>query len=273
MLTKSAIGNLVNRYKAVLAKCNLINTFGSLAVASMLVLGGAGVAGAATYTERQVLSNAEFSGDTFSVKYDKTTDSHDHGGALYLTGTSNKITNSIFTENVLVPDNPGNGLVFGAGIYSHGGTVTVDTCQFLNNKIYGRSNAYGAAIANSGGTLTIINSTFDGNIAIRGDGTTDGYGSAIFNSGTMTITGSTFKNSDGARAVYNSAGTATLSGNTFENNIRGCVQTEAAASAIFEGVNKFSNNGGDAIKNKGTSTFTEGSSTTFKGNDVDIDNK
>jgi len=44
MLTKGAIGNLVNRYKAVLAKCNLINTFGSLAVASMLVLGGAGVA-------------------------------------------------------------------------------------------------------------------------------------------------------------------------------------------------------------------------------------
>ena len=46
MLTKGAIGNLVNRYKAVLAKCNLMNTFGSLAVASMLVLGGAGVAGA-----------------------------------------------------------------------------------------------------------------------------------------------------------------------------------------------------------------------------------
>ncbi|MBQ4616182.1 MAG: hypothetical protein IJB29_05680 [Mailhella sp.] len=44
MLTKGAIGNLVNRYRAVLKKCNLINTFGSLAVASMLVLGGAGVA-------------------------------------------------------------------------------------------------------------------------------------------------------------------------------------------------------------------------------------
>ena len=41
MLTKGAIGNLVNRYNAVLKKCNLINTFGSLAVASMLVLGGA----------------------------------------------------------------------------------------------------------------------------------------------------------------------------------------------------------------------------------------
>ena len=36
MLTKGAIGNLVNRYRAVLKKCNLMNTFGSLAVASML---------------------------------------------------------------------------------------------------------------------------------------------------------------------------------------------------------------------------------------------
>mgnify|MGYP003304293281 CR=1 FL=1 len=39
MYTKGAIGNLVNRYKAVLEKCNLLNAFGSLAVASMLVMG------------------------------------------------------------------------------------------------------------------------------------------------------------------------------------------------------------------------------------------
>ena len=37
MLTKGAIGNLVNRYRAVLGKCKLINTFGSLAVAAMFV--------------------------------------------------------------------------------------------------------------------------------------------------------------------------------------------------------------------------------------------
>lgn len=46
-LTKGAIGNLINRYKAVLKKCHLMNTFGSLAVAGMLVMGGAGVAAAA----------------------------------------------------------------------------------------------------------------------------------------------------------------------------------------------------------------------------------
>lgn len=46
-LTKGAIGNLINRYKAVLKKCHLMNTFGSLAVAGMLIMGGAGMATAA----------------------------------------------------------------------------------------------------------------------------------------------------------------------------------------------------------------------------------
>ena len=31
MLTKGAIGNLVNKYRAVLKKCGLLNIFGSLA--------------------------------------------------------------------------------------------------------------------------------------------------------------------------------------------------------------------------------------------------
>ena len=45
-LTKGAIGNLINRYKAVLKKCHLMNVFGSLAVAGMLVMGGTGMADA-----------------------------------------------------------------------------------------------------------------------------------------------------------------------------------------------------------------------------------
>ena len=47
MLTRGAFGNLVNRYRAVLDKCRLINAFGSLAVAAMLVAGGAASAEAA----------------------------------------------------------------------------------------------------------------------------------------------------------------------------------------------------------------------------------
>ena len=39
-LTKGAIGNLINRYRAVLKKCHLLNAFGSLALAGMLAMGG-----------------------------------------------------------------------------------------------------------------------------------------------------------------------------------------------------------------------------------------
>ena len=45
-LSRGAIGNLVNRYRAVLRKCRMMNVFGSLAVAGMLVAGNAGFAGA-----------------------------------------------------------------------------------------------------------------------------------------------------------------------------------------------------------------------------------
>ena len=51
MLTKGAIGNLINRYRAVLKKCTLINVFGSLAVASMLVMEGASCANAVDMSE------------------------------------------------------------------------------------------------------------------------------------------------------------------------------------------------------------------------------
>ena len=37
MTTKGALGNLINRYAAVLKKCRIINTFGSLAAAALLL--------------------------------------------------------------------------------------------------------------------------------------------------------------------------------------------------------------------------------------------
>ena len=61
--TKGAIGNLINRYRAVLKKCHLLNTFGSLAVAGMLVMGGASYANAleidGDHTVSETLSSLE----------------------------------------------------------------------------------------------------------------------------------------------------------------------------------------------------------------------
>ena len=58
-LTKGAIGNLINRYRAVLKKCHLLNVFGSLAVAGMLVMGGAAAAGAATATAKILINGTD----------------------------------------------------------------------------------------------------------------------------------------------------------------------------------------------------------------------
>lgn len=73
MLTKGAIGNLINRYRAVLEKCRLMNVFGSLAVASMLVMGGAGVAGAEPITTgegfKKAVTDAE-PGETITLGQD-----------------------------------------------------------------------------------------------------------------------------------------------------------------------------------------------------------
>ena len=62
--TKGAIGNLLNRYKAVLKKCHLLNTFGSLAVAGMLIMGGAGVATANTINHTTGVHN--YTGENLS---------------------------------------------------------------------------------------------------------------------------------------------------------------------------------------------------------------
>ena len=66
-LTKGAIGNLINRYRAVLKKCHLLNVFGSLAVAGMLVMGGAAAAGAATATAKILINGTDYTDTAESV--------------------------------------------------------------------------------------------------------------------------------------------------------------------------------------------------------------
>ena len=64
-LSRGAIGNLVNRYRAVLRKCRMMNVFGSLAVAGMLVAGNAGFAGAEELSGD--ISPISLSGDTQNI--------------------------------------------------------------------------------------------------------------------------------------------------------------------------------------------------------------
>ncbi len=101
MLTKGAIGNLVNRYRAVLRKCRLLNTFGSLAVAGALVLGGAGAAAAAV--------NWPEGADVRITAVDTDTASGGHrlnslsveGGSLAYTGTPGGGEEQLFIREFL----------------------------------------------------------------------------------------------------------------------------------------------------------------------------
>ena len=81
-LTKGAIGNLINRYKAVLKKCHLMNTFGSLAVAGMLVMGGAGMAVAAD-PDWGTADKSNTTGYTWTGEKEVT-----HTGDVYITANN-----------------------------------------------------------------------------------------------------------------------------------------------------------------------------------------
>ena len=90
--TKGAIGNLLNRYRAVLKKCHLLNTFGSLAVAGMLVMGGAGVAQAAYITVDGYAQNNEKYDEKYTGSAETANTSDVKAGALTLGYSTSGVT-------------------------------------------------------------------------------------------------------------------------------------------------------------------------------------
>lgn len=163
-LTKGAIGNLINRYKAVLKKCHLMNTFGSLAVAGMLVMGGAGVAVAAA---DDVALGAGGS-------YDKTNEvNHLMGGGLY---KDNKLTANkpVATDITLTVEGGSISEIIGGSYISgtnadyknatHGTITTIisgetTSAEFVvgGSKV---SNDLNATLTTGKTSLTISNGTF-----------------------------------------------------------------------------------------------------------------
>lgn len=130
-LTKGAIGNLINRYKAVLKKCHLMNTFGSLAVAGMLVMGGAAAAGAEPVTTgpdfKSAITNAA-AGTTITlgqdiekgvgVKFENKTVTIDFAGYKY-TAYADSVGSSAKTETNIFQ------LLTGSTVILKNGTIDV----------------------------------------------------------------------------------------------------------------------------------------------------
>ena len=109
MLTKGAIGNLVNKYRSVLKKCRLLNLFGSLALTGALTVGATGMAGAAptwgpdqdvTITGNETLSNGgqaqslDIGGAGNSLTVNSST------GHLYVSGTTTLNDGGTLTLNI-----------------------------------------------------------------------------------------------------------------------------------------------------------------------------
>lgn len=200
-LTKGAIGNLINRYKAVLKKCHLMNTFGSLAVAGMLVMGGAGVAVAESAED---FSNKEITGETLNSDA-----SYLMGG--YIQSSGKKLDEAKFLKNTIT--HTGNYLQ--GGIIkrsSYAPELSITNSEFSGNSVSTTGYLQGGIINHDVNekTTNITKSKFNDNII----STTGHYlqgGIINNNGGTININGSEFNNNDMTSPSY-------LQGGIINNN-------------------------------------------------------
>ncbi len=81
-LSKNAMGTLINRYKAILKKNHLLNTFGSLAIATVLAIGSVGVAAASNVTISGNEENLSLGGGSQSEE-DRVTTSNENALGSY----------------------------------------------------------------------------------------------------------------------------------------------------------------------------------------------
>lgn len=173
MQTKGAIGNLINRYRAVLKKCNLLNTFGTLAIASALAMGAvtavvqpgiAMAASGASFSDNELKLVSGASASSFGIVFggDGTTDGEFSGSSF----TVNKITYSgaATLGTVTVGRDTVANVVLNADNYASTGAVTVAASgangsglTFDGNNLYTVTGA-----ANAAATINLTGQAGDG---------------------------------------------------------------------------------------------------------------
>jgi predicted outer membrane repeat protein len=96
----------------------------------------------------------------------------------------------------------------GAAIYNYGGTVSLESCIFSGNKNSPDYSFYGGGAIYNTGTMSVKGSTFYGNRS-------EGYGGAICMTGTLTLEGNLFYGNTAANSypiVYRNSGTVISGG-------------------------------------------------------------
>lgn len=252
-LTKGAIGNLINRYKAVLKKCHLLNVFGSLAVAGMLVMGGAATAGAAdpsvapksllSYTGTELLENtaavsteegAEFDYQLADGTITITATKQTSGGRsvltnLYNDGTVERIsTSGLSITGSSFVDNKSDTAGFGGGaitLWGDGGTGTEALTHSVTDTTFSQNSAdLGGAVAIMkqndfavAGNTTFMDDTFTGNNAVNG-GAIYAENENITVSGKNSFKENTASQNGGAIYILKGSTLTVEEGTTFSKN-------------------------------------------------------
>lgn len=212
-LTKGAIGNLINRYKAVLKKCHLMNTFGSLAVAGMLVMGGAAAAGAAdveTITPAQDSKILYYNGNLYFAD-DTPTDTVVKNDDDTITA---KLTNQNATFGVLTNLRKENG-----GDVS---SIKITNSFFANNTSGGAVTLWGMGTGQDTLTKSISDSKFDNNSSNGNGGAVGIHKNTAFTTlGSTTFTTVKFEENtadENGGAIFAEAEKLAINKNDFKNN-------------------------------------------------------
>ena len=247
-LTKGAIGNLINRYKAVLKKCHLMNTFGSLAVAGMLVMGGAGMAVAA---DDVALENG-----TSETKYNPTEGADHLMGGWKVTGAE-----------AAAPDYTGD-----ITLTVNGGTIS---------EIIGGSYAKGLTAGENSSLLTVkhgdITTTISGDkttsaeFVVGGSKVAGGAGANLETGNiSLTINDGTFGKSDNTNAYELVMGGNYLKASTGDVNVNNTAAAENITVNIRGGKFDTSVTGGSVAHVYGAGANTPALSVTDASTSVTI---
>jgi hypothetical protein len=237
----------------------------------VLAVLGSRAAYATTYTVTDTSDNAA---DTGSLRYAvNTAVDGDTITFLNVIGTITLVpaNGPLTIAHSITITGPGAGLLTVSGnnavaLFSvNSGTVSISGLSFANGNA--GAGGYGGAIANSG-TLTLTGCDLFNNTSPANNG------GAIYSIGTLTVVGSIFSGNTtgaGGGAIASSAGTLTVENSTFSDNTSsagGAIFAQGAATvqnSTFFGNNPTTGPGG-GIFNGGTMTV---SNTTVTGNAVD----
>lgn len=270
ILSKNAVGNLINRYKAVLGKCRLLNTFGSLALAAALALGSAGLAVAAQYDsaddwtgevsiDGDVTVNTFFTEDPEGQNITATSITLGEGASLTLKGGA-RLINGIPGSDGDAPERLA--FVMTGGELALGGTG--DT--YAGNGINASINAKSVDI--SGGTVDITGKTAPSNWYQAAQ--LGGYRGLTVSGGTIYMNSYSQMFGGGAVGAQFTGGTINMLGNTTAS-----ILDDSAAHIMFggSGANLIA---GTAVINVGTDSaagygvITTGSKVNMTGGSINV---